>query len=395
MSETPDTHETPEAAIGGPTGEIPEGDGENDLEFRDPEKAKAIARRLAEIGEELEDPPATVMHVCGSHEQSIAKFGLRSMLPDTVQLIMGPGCPVCITDMPEVDEAVALAEDGVTVATYGDMLKVPGTTKSLDDARAAGADVRVIYSAADAVSIAEEEDGEVVFFATGFETTAAPTAALLLGDPPANFSVLSAHKYVPPAMDLVAEMPHTDIQGYLAAGNAAIITGSGVFEDLAERHELPVVVGGFEPLDILAGITKLVAMIRDGGAAVENAYPRCVTREGNEPAQEQLWEVFEAVGGEWRGIAEIPGANLVLREEYAAHDAHERFAIDTAHLRDEGASRLADDCICGDIMSGVAEPTDCDMFGEECTPESPVGACMVSSEGTCKIWHEYGGRPDL
>jgi hydrogenase expression/formation protein HypD len=384
--------ETPPA---GPTGGIAGTAGENELEFRDPEKAQAIADRLAEIGAELDDPPATIMHVCGSHEQSIAKFGIRSLLPDTVRLIMGPGCPVCITDMPEVDEAVALAEAGVTVATYGDMLKVPGTTKSLDDARSAGADVRVVYSAADVVDIARKEEGEVVFFATGFETTAAPTAAVVLDDPPPNLSVLSSHKYVPPAMDIVAEMPDTDIQGYLAAGNAAIITGSGVFEGLAEEYGLPVVVGGFEPLDILAGVTKLVEMIRDGEGSVENAYPRCVTREGNEPAQEQLWEVFEGVDGEWRGIAHIPNANLRMRDEYAAYNARERFDIDAAHLRQPSSSRLADDCICGDIMAGVAEPTDCEMFGEECTPEDPVGACMVSSEGTCKIWHEYGGRPDL
>ncbi|MFT4884174.1 MAG: hydrogenase expression/formation protein HypD, partial [Natronomonas sp.] len=307
----------------------------------------------------------------------------------------GPGCPVCITDMPEVDEAVALAERGVTIATYGDMLKVPGSTKSLDDAKAEGADIRIVYSAADVVDIAEEEDGEVVFFATGFETTAAPTAAVVLDDPPENLSVLSAHKYVPPAMEIVAEMPDTDIQGYLAAGNAAIITGSGVFEGIVDDHDLPVVVGGFEPLDILAGITKLVEMIGNDEAAVENAYPRCVTESGNEHAQEQLWEVFEAEGGQWRGIADIPDANLVMRAEYAEYDARERFDIDTSHLKDASAQRLADDCICGDIMSGKAEPADCDMFGEECTPENPVGACMVSSEGTCKIWHEYGGRPDL
>jgi hydrogenase expression/formation protein HypD len=381
--------------IGGPTGERPGGTGENELEFRDPEKAQAIADKLAEIGDQLDDPPATIMHVCGSHEQSIAKFGLRSMLPDTVRLIMGPGCPVCITDMPEVDEAVALAERGMTIATYGDMLKVPGTAKSLDDTRAEGADIRVVYSAADAAEIAEEEDDEVVFFATGFETTAAPTAAVVLSDPPPNFSLLSAHKYIPPAMEIVAEMPDTDIQGYLAAGNAAIITGSGVFDGLVDRHGLPVVVGGFEPLDILAGITKLIELIRDDERTVENAYPRCVTRTGNEPAQEQLWEVFEAVGGQWRGIAHIPNANLRMRETYAEYDARQRFDIDTSHLRGQASSKLSQECICGDIMAGVAEPNDCALFGEECTPDDPVGACMVSSEGTCKIWHEYGGRPDI
>lgn len=369
--------------------------GGNALEFRDPEKARAIARKLAQVGDEIEIPPATIMHVCGSHEQSIAKFGIRSMLPDTVRLIMGPGCPVCITDMPEVDEAIALAEHGVTVATYGDMLKVPGTAKSLDDARAEGADIRVVYSATDAVDLAHTLPGDVVFFATGFETTAAPTAAVILNDPPDNFSVLSAHKYIPPAMEIVAEMPDTNIQGYLAAGNAATITGWSVFEGLVERHGLPVVVGGFEPLDILAGITRLVELVRDGERVVENAYPRCVTHEGNRPAQEKLWEVFEAVGGQWRGIAHIPNANLRLRDAYAAYDARQQHDIDTTGLRAHAPSKLAGECICGDIMAGTADPTDCRLFGNECTPDDPVGACMVSSEGTCKIWHEYGGRPAL
>jgi hydrogenase expression/formation protein HypD len=379
----------------GPTGSIPGGDGDDELQFRDPEKAEALADKIAEIGDDLPDPPATVMHVCGSHEQSIAKFGLRSLLPDSVRLVMGPGCPVCVTNMPEVDEAVALAEDGVTVATYGDMLKVSGTAKSLDDARSEGADVRVVYGAQDAVELAEDLDREVVFFATGFETTAAPTAAAIKADPPENFSILSAHKYIPPAMDIVAEMPDTEIDGYLAAGNAAIITGHGIFDGIVDRHGLPVVVGGFEPLDILAGLVKLLEHIRDGEETVENAYPRCVTEAGNRVAKEQLWDVFEAVDGEWRGIAHIPDANLELREEYAAYDARERFDIDPSALREASASQHLQECICGDIMAGTADPTDCPLFGEECTPAEPVGACMVSSEGTCKIWQEYGGRPEL
>ncbi|WP_336325469.1 hydrogenase formation protein HypD [Halovenus sp. HT40] len=382
-------------SLGGPTGSIPGGAGEDELQFRDPEKAEALADKIAEIGEEIDETPVKVMHVCGSHEQSIAKFGLRSLLPDTVRLVMGPGCPVCVTNMPEVDEAVALAEDGVTVATYGDMLKVSGTSKSLDDARSEGADVRVVYGAQDAVELAEDVDNEVVFFATGFETTAAPTAAVIKSDPPENFSVLSAHKYIPPAMEIVAEMPDTEIDGYLAAGNAAIITGHGIFEGVVDRHGLPIVVGGFEPLDILAGLVKLLEHIRDGEETVENAYPRCVTREGNRVAKEQLWDVFEAVDGEWRGIAHIPDANLQLRSEYAEYDARERFAIDTSDLRGDSGSQHSEECICGDIMAGTADPVDCPLFGEECTPANPIGACMVSSEGTCKIWHEYGGRPDL
>ena len=362
------------------------------LQFRDPDAAREIADRIEELMAEV-DEPVSLMHVCGSHEQAIAKFGLRSMLPDGLTVRMGPGCPVCVTNMPEVDEAVALAEDGAIVATYGDMYRVPGTKRSLADASAAGADVEIVYSASEAVELAEEHpDREVIFFATGFETTAAPTAAILAAGPPANFSVLSAHKYVPPAMEVVAELPETDIDGFLAAGHAATITGYGLFDEFVDEHAIPVVVGGFEPLDVLLGVERLLEHVRDGRAGLENAYPRCVTEEGNTAALETMWEVFETTAGEWRGIADIPDANLELREAYAEHDARERFAIDP----DVGAADpLTEQCLCGDIMAGTADPDECELFGEECTPSNPVGACMVSSEGTCKIWLEYGGRPDL
>jgi len=370
---------------------MPAAGGET-LQFRDPETAEELTDRLEALMADI-DEPVTVMHVCGSHEQAIAKYGLRSLLPDGLSVRMGPGCPVCVTNMPEVDEAVALAEDGCVVATYGDMFRVPGTERSLADAKTDGADVRVVYSASEAAEIAREEpDAEVVFFATGFETTAAPTAAVLTDDPPANFSVLSAHKYVPPAMEVVAELPETDIDGFLAAGHAATVTGYGLFEPFVEEYELPVVVGGFEPLDVLLGLERLLEFVRDGEAGLENAYPRCVSEAGNTDALETMWEVFETDSGEWRGIAEIPGADLVLREEYAQFDARERFDVDPDV---GGADPLTEDCLCGDIMAGQADPDDCDLFGEECTPQNPVGACMVSSEGPCKIWLEYGGQPDL
>ncbi|MDZ7850499.1 MAG: hydrogenase formation protein HypD [Halodesulfurarchaeum sp.] len=362
------------------------------LQFRNPAQAEQLADRLETLMAEI-DEPVTLMHVCGSHEQAIAKFGLRSLLPDGLSVRMGPGCPVCVTNMPEVDEAVDVAEQGAIVATYGDMFRVPGTKKSLADARADGADVEVVYSASEAVELAEEQpDREVVFFATGFETTAAPTAAILAAEPPENFSVLSAHKYVPPAMEVVAEMPDVDIDGFLAAGHAATITGYGLFEPFVEEFDLPIVVGGFEPVDVLLGIERLLEYIEADVAGLENAYPRCVTEEGNRDAIETMWSVFEKTAGEWRGIAEIPGANLVLREEYAEYDTRARFDIepDTGDL-----DPLTEQCICGDIMAGKADPDECDLFGEECTPGNPVGACMVSSEGTCKIWHEYGGHPDL
>jgi hydrogenase expression/formation protein HypD len=365
------------------------------LKFRDPLVARRLAEAIAATVADIGRSPVSVMHVCGSHEQAIAKFGLRATFPRDLNVIMGPGCPVCITDMPEVDEGVALARQGVIVASYGDMLKVRGTALSLNDAQAEGATVEVVYSAAQAVQLARKTDREVVFFSTGFETTAVATAAVLEAGPPDNFSVLSAHKYIPPVMEIVAEMPETRVEGFLAAGHAATITGWGIFEPFVERHRIPVVVAGFEPLDILAGLARLVELVRDREPRVVNMFPRCVTREGNRRAQERLWNVFRPVGGRWRGIAHVPNGNLLLRDEWARFDARRRFTIDLASLWDGVPSALTADCICGDIMSGIASPDDCKLFGKECVPDTPVGACMVSSEGTCKIWHQYGGHPDL
>jgi hydrogenase expression/formation protein HypD len=366
-----------------------------ELKFRDPAQGKALAERLERLTGEIGRAPVAVMHVCGSHEQAIARFGLRHILPRALEVIMGPGCPVCITDVPEVDEGVALAQQGVRLATYGDMLKVPGSAGSLADARAAGARVDVVYSVSQAVELARELDEELVFFATGFETTAVATAAEILRGPPPNFSVLSAHKYIPPVMEIVAEMPETRVEGFLAAGHAATITGWGVFEPFVARHRLPVVVAGFEPLDILAGLVRLVELIRAGTPAVDNMYPRCVTREGNLAAQAQLWRVFRPLGGRWRGIAHVPNGNLRLTDEWAHLDARRRFRIDVSRLWDFAPAALVQRCLCGEIMAGLKSPTDCPLFGRECQPEAPVGACMVSSEGTCRIWHTYGGHPEL
>ena len=366
------------------------------LRFRDPARAQSLTATLADRVRALgRAEPVSVMHVCGSHEQAIAKFGLRAGFPPELDVIMGPGCPVCVTDVPEVDEAVALAKQGVRVATYGDMLRVPGTSLSLADAHGAGARVEVVYGVAQAVELARTTTDEIVFFASGFETTAVATAAVLLAKPPPNFSILSAHKYIPPVMEIVAEMPGTKIEGFLAAGHAATITGWGVFERFVERHRIPVVVAGFEPLDILAGLVRLVELIGEDTPRVENAFPRCVSREGNLEAQAVLWRVFEPQGGRWRGIAHVPNGNLRLRDEFAQWDARRRFDIDLAPLWDHAPAALVAQCECGDIMAGIASPHDCSLFGRECTPDNPVGACMVSAEGTCKIWHQYGGHPDL
>jgi len=365
------------------------------LEFRDPARARDLCGALARATDAVGGAPVSVMHVCGSHEQAIARFGLRASFPPALNVIMGPGCPVCITDQPEIDEAVALATQGVRIATYGDMVRVPGSAGSLADAQAAGAAIDVVYSVAQAVEHARDTTDPLVFFATGFETTAVATAAVLLRGVPSNFFVLSAHKYIPPVMEIVAEMPGTRVQGFLAAGHAAAITGWGVFEPFVERHGLPVVVAGFEPLDILAALVKLVEMIGRGERAVVNMFPRCVSRDGNANAQRQLWDVFRPIGGRWRGIAHVPNGNLRLRDEWAAVDARRQFTIDAASLWRHAPSSLVRQCICGNIMAGIASPADCPLFGDACVPDAPVGACMVSSEGTCRIWHEYGGVPDL
>jgi hydrogenase expression/formation protein HypD len=365
------------------------------LRFRDPARARALVAALRRATKSIGRERVSLMHVCGSHEQAIARFGLRAVLPRELDVIMGPGCPVCITDTPEVDEAVALALQGVHVATYGDMVRVPGTVKSLADARALGGKVHVVYSIHQAIELARTIAEQVVFFATGFETTAVATAAVILRDPPPNFSVLSAHKYVPPAMEIVAQIPDAHVDGFLAAGHAAVITGWGIFENFVERYHVPVVVAGFEPLDILAALVKLVELVRDGTPQVINMYPRCVSKEGNLVAQQQLWRVFEPVGGDWRGIAHIPDGNLRLRAEWAHVDARRRFTIDLGLVRGAVPSVLVNDCVCGAIMAGLRSPDDCRLFGRECVPDTPVGACMVSSEGTCRIWHQYGGRPQL
>jgi len=359
------------------------------LQFRDVARGRALQARLDRL---LEDAPKpiTVMHVCGSHEQAIARFGLRARFPRNLRVQMGPGCPVCVTDTAEIDACVALAERGVRVLTYGDMLRVPGADRSLEDARAAGAPVDVIYAATQAAEIARAITEPIVFFATGFETTAVPTAAVLLNDPPPNLFVLSAHKWVPAAMEVVARSPQSAIQGYLAAGHAATITGFGLFEPFARAHRKPVVIAGFEPLDILSGLVLLVEQVREGRAEVANAFPRCVSREGNRRALEALFRVFELGDGHWRGIAQVGGGELRLRHEFAAHDATVRFRreLDGAPAVTPRADAAA--CRCGAIMTGREQPSDCRLFGSSCRPQSPVGACMISSEGICRIWYEHG-----
>jgi hydrogenase expression/formation protein HypD len=325
---------------------------------------------------ELVDRDLTFMHICGTHEAAIARAGLRSVLPERLKIVMGPGCPVCITPQGEIDAALDLVDKGCIVATYGDLLRVPGTKGSLEST---GGDVRVVQGVHKAVEIAMKTDKEVVFISVGFETTAPTVAATLLTHPPRNFSILSCHRIVPPAMKWLLEQGEAKIDGFMLPGHVCTVTG---YEDY-ERFPVPQVVAGFEPEDILLGLVMLVRQIREGTQRVDNAYPRAVTREGNIKAKKVMYEVFELCDVEWRGFPVIPGSGLRLKKEFDQYDAQKKFGIVFKHISKHSA------CICDKVLRGIAQPSDCRLFSKVCNPRTPVGPCMVSHEGACRIWHLY------
>lgn len=358
-----------------------------DLRFRDQAKAEGLARLIARLAPQ---EPVKLVHVCGTHEVTITEFGLRSLLPPQVEILEGPGCPVCVTPVRHIDEAVALAEQGHIVATFGDMARVPGTRTSLEGARSLGADVRVVYSVADAVELARNSEKEVIFFAVGFETTAPTVAAAMLDGVPENFSLLVSHKLIPPAMAALVQGEH-DISGFIAPGHVSTIIGMEPYRVFPERYGVPVVIGGFEPLDILYSIALLLRQLREGEPKVENAYTRAVRPEGNTRAQEVLYRVFEVTDHYWRGLGLIPGSGLELREEFAAHDARRKFALEV-----ESDEALHPGCRCAQVIAAKAAPDQCPLFTKGvCTPRTPYGPCMVGEEGMCHIWARYGGRPKL
>ncbi len=355
--------------------------------FSDPKRGKALADAIRILAP---PEPFKIVHVCGTHEMAITRNGLRRFLPDTVDLLEGPGCPVCVTPARDIDTAIAIARTGAILCTFGDMIRVPGSELSLDEARSEGCDIRTILSAADAVDIARETDREVAFFAVGFETTTPMTAVILLDDPPANLSVLTSHKLIPPALVALLDLPDNKIGAYLAPGHVSTIIGTEPYEEWLADRKVPVVVGGFEPLDILYAIALILRQHRDGTPGVENGYPRAVDAGGNAAAQKLLDLVFEVADAGWRGIGTIPSTGLRLRETFREHDAWERFSVDVPEGRDEVPG-----CRCPDILTARAVPSDCPLFAKTCTPLSPVGPCMVGTEGACSIWFRYGGERQL
>jgi len=359
-------------------------------EFRGRDAAQALARRIAEVSAERS---LTFMEVCGTHTMAVHRYGLHTLLPGGVRLLSGPGCPVCVTPNSLIDAEIAYARRAdVTLMTFGDMLKVPGSSSSLAAEKAAGADVRLVYSATDAVEFARRHpDRTVVFFAIGFETTAPTCAAAVLDAAEAgldNFLVVSACKVLPPALEALAS-GELRLDGFVCPGHVSVVTGFDIYRSVVEDHHIPCVITGFEPVDILKAILMLAEQAVAGEARIENEYSRVVRPEGNRIAQQVIAEVFEAVDSEWRGIGSIPESGLAIRGQFNRYDALSRLPVEVEPTRD------APGCICGDVLRGVSTPLDCALFADACTPAHPVGACMVSSEGTCAAYYKYGrDRPD-
>jgi hydrogenase expression/formation protein HypD len=358
-------------------------------EFRDPERTRKTARAVAAVnpgGREF-----AFMEVCGTHTMAIARYGLKKLLPPNVRLISGPGCPVCVTPKEYVDRAVALARaPGVVVATFGDMMRVPGSSADLLRLQAEGADVRVVYSAREALAVARAEpERKVVFLAVGFETTA-PTVAATVAEAAAegveNYFLLVAHKLIPPAMRALCAQGDLALDGFLCPAHVSAIIGAGAYEFIPRDYGLPCAVAGFEPVDILQGIYLLLKQYADGVRRVDNQYSRVVKADGNARAREVMAAVFDACDSRWRGLGDMPASGLALRGEFSRFDAGAAIPVEVEPtVPDRG-------CICGDVLTGAKAPAECSLFGGPCTPEAPVGPCMVSSEGSCAAAFKYGNE---
>lgn len=353
-------------------------------EYRDPAIAKSLVHQLTSASTK----PVRLMEVCGTHTMAIFRHGIRALLPDTISLLSGPGCPVCVTAQGDIDAFVALSRRrDVTVTTFGDLMRVPGSGSSLQRETAEGADVRVVYSPMDALKLAKElPKRQVVFLGVGFETTAPTIAAALLSAQKMNlknFSVYCAHKTVPVALKTLMDNPRVKIDGFLLPGHVSVIIGLEAYRPFFDQYRIPSVVAGFEPVDVLRGVLELVTMFEKGEPGLDNVYPRAVTDQGNPQAQKIMADAFETCDAYWRGLGVIPGSGLSIRPELAAFDAVRRFDLETVDTPEPKG------CACGDILSGTMTPFQCALFRKSCTPMKPVGPCMVSSEGTCAAYYRY------
>ncbi len=353
-------------------------------EYRNPEIAGTLVSRIQKVSRR----PVKLMEVCGTHTVAIFRSGIRQLLPDHITLISGPGCPVCVTPVGDIDRAIALSQiPGVIIATFGDLLRVPGSGTSLLKRRGQGADIRVVYSAYDAVDMARQNKSQkVVFLGVGFETTA-PTVAAVINSARTeglrNFSVLSMHKVLPPALKALIDSPDIRIDGFICPGHVTTIIGTAAYVEVARDFHIPCVVTGFEPVDILQAVALLVDQIEKREARVEIQYRRAVSPQGNLKAKAMLEKTFEPCDSTWRGFGQLPHSGLRIAAPYRDWDAEHRYDIPPVDGREPAG------CICGSILRGVRQPTDCPLFRKACTPENPIGACMVSSEGTCAAFYKY------
>ncbi|MBZ8176466.1 hydrogenase formation protein HypD [Corynebacterium poyangense] len=359
-------------------------------EFRDPDAARALITKINHDAAQL-DRPIALMEICGGHTHTIYRYGLENLLPENIELVHGPGCPVCVIPMGRIDDAVWLAQqDNVTFTTFGDMMRVPGSEQSLLDARADGADVQFVYSPLDALRIAEENpQREVVFFAVGFETTAPSTAATLVAARNrgiTNFSVFSNHVFTEPPLRAIVDEGRTRIDGFIGPGHVSAVTGAHSFQFLASDYNRPVAVCGFEPLDILQGVAMLLSQfLSDAPARVDNQYARVVTPDGNLVAQKLMNQAFQVRDSfEWRGLGWLPHSGMAVSQEFADWDAEKRFTVPGQRVADPVA------CECGSVLTGRIKPWQCRVFGTACTPATPIGTCMVSPEGACAAYYNFG-----
>jgi hydrogenase expression/formation protein HypD len=362
-------------------------------EFRDREKAAVLVKEIEALVSTIplaKERPLNIMEVCGGHTHSIFRYGVEGMLPPEIELVHGPGCPVCVLPMGRVDDCVSIAErPEVIFTTFGDAMRVPGSKKSLMQAKGDGADIRMVYSPMDALAIARKNpDREVVFFGLGFETTMPSTALTVLqaeSEGITNFSVFCNHITIVPTLKAILESPELNLDGFLGPGHVSMVIGTAPYEFIARFYKKPMVVAGFEPLDVLQSIWMVLKQIKDGRADIENQYLRVVPDEGNAAALEAVARVYELREFfEWRGLGSIDHSGVRLREEYRAFDAEERFAIPNVQIADPK------DCQCGEVLKGVIKPWQCKLFGKACTPETPLGALMVSTEGACSAYYQYG-----
>jgi hydrogenase expression/formation protein HypD len=352
-------------------------------EYRNLEATQQVIRQI----EKVVTRPWQIMEICGGQTHSLVRNGLLELLPEEIQMIHGPGCPVCVTPMQLIDLAVELLQRGVILCSFGDMVRVPGSTISLQEAKSRGGDLRILYSPLEAIRIAKENpDREVVFFAVGFETTAPANALSVLQaekEGLSNYSILVSHVLVPPAMEGILDDPFCAIDGFLGAGHVCAIMGYREYHPIAEKYKIPIVVTGFEPLDLVQGIYRAVLQLEKGEYRVENQYARAVSEEGNRAAQNVIHQVFEVADRQWRGIGTIPKSGYALKDEYSDYDAGKRFQLEEERATDSG------ECIAGAILKGQKKPHECPHFGKKCTPRNPLGAPMVSSEGACAAYYHF------